>query len=155
MIGVGNETTGTETETEIETAIHGAGAAGRAVHQDGVAQTQGDQIDGTTDETGMKKGETGIRVTLVVAMTETDEIQVGEVEKKNAIAMTRTKGMVKGAEIVSVSHRGKMSGRIPNPERRESRHNYKGNRRPLPLKRSLLRGLTRRVRQRRAKQWKP
>ncbi len=86
------------------------------------------QIDGTTDETGMRTGETGIRVTLVVAMTETDEIQVGEAEKKNAIDTTGAKGTVKGAEMVSVNHRRKTSGtfgRIPNPERRESRHSYK------------------------------
>lgn len=80
----------------------------------------------------MRTGETGIRVTLVVAaMIETDEIQVGEMEReKNAIDTTRTKGTVKGAKMVSVIHRGKARGtfgRIPNPERRESsrHHNYK------------------------------
>jgi hypothetical protein len=83
------------------------------------------------DETGMRTGETVIRVTPVVAMTETetDESRVGEMErKKNAIDTTRTKGTVKGPEMVSVSHRGKASrtfGRIPNPERQESRHNHK------------------------------
>jgi hypothetical protein len=137
VIGVGNETTGTGigTETEIESAIRSAGAAGHAAHQEGAAQTQGGQIDGTTDETGMRTGETGIRVTLV-AMTETDEIQVGEMErKKNAIDTTGTKGTVNGAEMVSVNHREKALERIPNPERRESRYNYKGNCRPPLLKR--------------------
>lgn len=70
----------------------------------------------------MKTGETGIRVVLVVT-TETDEIQVGEMERKeNAIDMTGTK-------TVSVNlHRGKANGtlgRILNPEKRESRYNYK------------------------------
>ena len=85
------------------------------------------------DETGMRIGETGIRMTLV-AMTETGEIQVGEMEKeKNAIDTTGTKGMVKGAEMVGVNHRGKALERIPNPERRESRYNYKVCPRGLPL----------------------
>ena len=148
MIGVGNETTGTGTGTEIktETAIRGVGAAGRAVHQEGAAQTQGDQvcgtntcscpivqqlllqIDETTDGTRMMTGETGIRVTRV-ATTETDEIRVGEMgREKNGIDTTGTKGTAKGAEMASVNNRGKANrtpGRIPNPERRESRHNYK------------------------------
>ena len=46
MTEVGNETTGTETETVIETAIRGAGAVGRAVHQDTPAQNQGDPVRG-------------------------------------------------------------------------------------------------------------
>jgi hypothetical protein len=99
--------TGTGIGTETETAIRGAGVAGRAVHPDTLAQTQDDLIDGTTDGTGMRTGETGIRVTPVVAMieTETDETRVGEMErKKNAIDTTRTKETVKGPEMVSVSH---------------------------------------------------
>ena len=89
------------------------------------------QIDGTTDETGMRTGETGIRGTPVVAMTETetDESQVGEMErKKNAIDTTGTKGTAKRAEMVSVNYRRKARGtfgRILNPERQESRRNHK------------------------------
>ena len=89
------------------------------------------QIDGNTDETGMRTGETGNRGTPVVAMTETetDESQVGEMErKKYAIDTTGTKGTGNGAETASVSHRGKARGtfgRILNPERQESRRNHK------------------------------
>lgn len=81
------------------------------------------QTDGTTDETGMRTGETEIRVTPVVATTETetDESRVGEKErKKNAIDTTRIEGTVKGPETVNAIHREKASGtfgRIPNPER--------------------------------------
>lgn len=89
------------------------------------------QTDGTMDETGMRTGETGIRETLDVVMTETetDESRVGEMErKKNAIDTTRTERTEKGLEMASVIHREKASGtfgRILNPERRESRHNHK------------------------------
>jgi hypothetical protein len=89
------------------------------------------QIDGTTDEKGTKTGEIGIRVTPAVAMTETetDESQVGEMErKKNAIDTTGTKGTTKEAEMASASPRGKARGtfgRILNPERQGNRHNYK------------------------------
>ena len=46
MRGAGNETTETKigTGTEIETAIHAAGAAAPAVLQDGVVPTRGDQV---------------------------------------------------------------------------------------------------------------
>jgi hypothetical protein len=46
VIEAGNEKTGTGIGTETETAIRGAGVAGRAVHPDTLAQTQDDLVCG-------------------------------------------------------------------------------------------------------------
>jgi hypothetical protein len=84
------------------------------------------QIDATME--GMRTSATGIRGSPVVAMSETDERQVGGTEKKIGIGMTGTRGKATRVGIQSAMTRGVASakhGWIQSPGRRGKPRNRK------------------------------
>ena len=68
------------------------------------------QIDVTTEETGMMRGETGIPGTHAAAMSEIDETGLGGMERRIGIGMRGTKGMERRAVMQSTIQRELLSG---------------------------------------------
>lgn len=91
----------------------------------------------TMEGKGMTTGETGIRGSPVAAMNETDEMLVGETERKTGVGMTGTGRKATRVGTQSVMTRGVASGRhrwIPSPRTRGNLLNREVHT-PLPFRR--------------------
>lgn len=69
------------------------------------------QIDVTTEEIGMRTGETGIPGSPVGVMSETDEMELGGgTERRTGIGMTGRRGKARRTGMQSPSRRGSLNG---------------------------------------------